>query len=172
MCDHFGDNMRELSFIAELPNVPAVYALYGGHKRRLYVAYVGIADKLKRRMIQHLVNRDSSIATGMSAVGINPDYVTEVRWWEHPQFGERHVLEAAELVAFDVLDPALRSRGHIHSQARRLYADPKFNREMTLLFSSDQEGRLVLPTLQHALERIAQVERRIEVLETKLVIEQ
>jgi len=32
--------MRILTSIYELPNVPAVYALYGGQGRRLYVAYV------------------------------------------------------------------------------------------------------------------------------------
>jgi hypothetical protein len=42
---------------------------------------------------------------------LNPDYVTELRWWEHPDFAERYVLEAAELVAYDMLNPALRSRG-------------------------------------------------------------
>ncbi|HXY51476.1 MAG TPA: hypothetical protein VEI01_18655 [Terriglobales bacterium] len=88
----------------------ALYALYGGAGRRLYVAYVGIADSLKRRATQHLLNRDSSVATGTSAVGINPDYVTAIRWWEHRQFSKRAALEAAELVAFDVLNPALRNR--------------------------------------------------------------
>jgi predicted GIY-YIG superfamily endonuclease len=101
----------QLSSISELPNVPAVYALYGGEERGHYVAYVGIASNLKRRVVQHLVNRDSSVATGTSAVNINPDYVTGVGWWEHSLFRERRLLEAAELVAFEVLEPVLRSRG-------------------------------------------------------------
>src|SRR3712207_4555331 len=96
-------SMRELTSIDQLPSCPAVYGMYGGRGRSSYVAYVGIADVLRRRIIQHLVNRDSSVATGTAAVGLNPDYVTAVRWWEHPEFGQRHVLEAAELVAFDIL---------------------------------------------------------------------
>jgi excinuclease UvrABC nuclease subunit len=48
--------------IADLPNRPALYALYGGTGRHAYVAYVGITDKLKRRVAQHLLTRDSSAA--------------------------------------------------------------------------------------------------------------
>jgi excinuclease UvrABC nuclease subunit len=59
----------KVSSISKLPNVPAVYVLFGGKERRRYVAYVGIADKLKRRIEQHLVTRDSSVATGTSATG-------------------------------------------------------------------------------------------------------
>src|SRR5690349_13098288 len=91
--------------IPDLPNRPALYALYGGTGRREYVAYVGIADSLKRRAAQHLLNRDSSVATGTSAAGINPNYVTGIRWWEHRRFSKRAALQAAELVAFDVLKP-------------------------------------------------------------------
>jgi hypothetical protein len=46
-----------------VPNAPAVYAMYGGEGRE-YVAYVGLGDKLRRRVEQHLINRDSSVTTG------------------------------------------------------------------------------------------------------------
>ncbi|MGQ9494629.1 MAG: hypothetical protein ACUVR2_12895 [Anaerolineae bacterium] len=161
--------MKEAFSIAQLPNVPAVYAMYGGQGRGLYVAYVGVADSLKRRIIQHLVSRDSSVAAGTSAVGLNPDYVTEIRWWEHPEFTERHVLEAAELVAFDVLNPALRSRGNIQEQAKRLYANEEFSQKMRLLFQNEPTGRLLVSTLQDALEKIAMLEKRIDALESELV---
>jgi hypothetical protein len=160
--------MKNLSFISELPGVPAVYALYGGQGRGLYVAYVGVADSLKRRIIQHLVSRDSSVATGTSAVGLNPDYVTGVQWWEHSDFTERHVLEAAELVAFDVLDPSLRSRGNIQEKARQLYGDKEFYQKMRSLFTGEPSGRLVIPTLQDVLERTAKLEERVRALEAKL----
>jgi hypothetical protein len=141
--------------------------MYGGQGRGLYVAYVGVAGKLKPRVIQHLVRRDSSVATGTSAVALNPDYVTEVRWWEHPDFAQRHVLEAAELVAFDVFEPALRSRGGIQEQARQLYADGEFSEEMRALFAGDPAGRLVIATLQDALDRITELERRVAALEKR-----
>jgi len=121
--------------------------------------------------MQHLVKRDSSIATGTSAVALNPDYVTEVRWWEHPDFSKRHVLEAAELVAFDVLDPALRSRGAIQEQAKQLYADESFREKMRAVFLSEPTGRIIFPTLRDALKRIAQLERRLAALEQRLAKE-
>jgi len=159
--------MKKLTSLSELPNEPAVYALFGGHGGGLYVAYVGIADSLKQRIFQHLVRRDSSVATGTSAVGLNPDYVTEIRWWEHPDYTERFKLEAAELVAFDVLDPALRSRGKIQDKAKQWYKNQEFYEKMRLLLTSEPSGRLVIPTLQDALERIADLEERVKILEGK-----
>ena len=78
--------MIELTTITDLPNVPAVYAMYGGQGRSRYVAYVGLGSKLRSRVEQHLIRRDSSVTTGVSAVSLNPDFVTEVRWWEYPAF--------------------------------------------------------------------------------------
>jgi len=160
--------MKTLTSISELPNTPAVYALYGGQGRGLYVAYVGVADALKRRIIQHLVSRDSSVATGTSAVGLNPDYVTEVRWWEHSEFVERHVLEAAELVAYDVLDPALSSRGNMRQKAKQLYANEEFRQKMRSLFAGEPAGRLRILTLQDVIERIVEMEERLKAVERKL----
>jgi len=70
--------MTNLSAILELPSVPAVYAMYGAQGHRMYVAYVGIAGTLKNRVIQHLIRRGSSVATGTSAAGLNPDLTTGV----------------------------------------------------------------------------------------------
>jgi hypothetical protein len=112
-----------------------------------------------------LVRRDSSIVTGTTAVGLNPDHVTAVRWWTRPAFEKQDVLEAAELVAFDLLDPALRSRGKITDQAKTLYKGPAFHEEMRSLFSGASAGTLVFHTLEDALERIRVLEARIEALE-------
>jgi hypothetical protein len=60
--------MKQISTIVEIPNVPSVYAMYGGKGAAIYVAYVGVAGKLKQVVIQHLVRRDSSVASGISAV--------------------------------------------------------------------------------------------------------
>src|SRR5690348_9265760 len=64
---------------------PAVYCLYGGRDRR-HAAYVGIADKLRTRIDQHLVRRDRSVTTGVATVTLNSDLVTEIKWWRHPTF--------------------------------------------------------------------------------------
>jgi len=96
---------------------------------------------------------------------LNVEEITEVRWWEHPDFKERPALEAAELVAFDVLDPALRSRGRISTQARQLYGDSRFCEKMRLLFQEEPADRLIIPSLQEALERIATLEKRLDTIE-------
>ena len=69
--------MHKIPKISALPNAPALYALYGGKGQRKFVAYIGIADKLRQRISQHLVRRDSSIVTGTSIVSLNPDQVTQ-----------------------------------------------------------------------------------------------
>ena len=50
-------------------------------------------------MSQHLLKRDSSVATGASAISLNPDKIAECHWWIHESFGAREYLEAAELIA-------------------------------------------------------------------------
>jgi hypothetical protein len=159
--------MINVTSISELPNLPAVYVLYGGKVGNRYVAYVGLADKLKRRIEQHLVARDSSVATGTSATGLNPDFITELRWWVNQKFNDRNVLEAAELVAFSLFDPSLRSRGNIRKTASELYKRPDFQKEMKEFFSREPDGRFVIPTLQDALRRIEQLEKRITKLESR-----
>jgi hypothetical protein len=157
-----------LTSIPELPNLPAVYALYGGAGRSQYVAYVGIADRLKERITQHLVRRDSSIVTGVSTVGLNPDLVTEVRWWVHPEFSDRSVLQAGELLAFDALEPALRSRGGITGEAKTLYNTTDFRNRMLPLFTESPAGRLVRPTLHDAMQRITELERDVALLKSRV----
>lgn len=160
--------MIEIDSISKLPQVPAVYAIYGGSDRGLHVAYVGIGGKLKNRIMQHLVRRDSSVATGTSAAALLPDQVTEVRWWEYPDFSKRVVLEAAELVAFDLLNPALRSRGGVQDEVKELHVDQEFYEQMKQLFLGTPSGRLVLPTLEVAFDRISKLEDRVAELEKKL----
>jgi hypothetical protein len=115
----YSGGVRVVASIGELPSVPAIYAMYGGEDRR-YVAYVGIGDDLRRRITQHLVNRNSSATTDTGAVRLHPDHISAVAWWEHPSFGDRVELTAAELVAFDVLEPTMRCGSSIRAvRARR-----------------------------------------------------
>ena len=130
--------------------------------------YVDDAGNLKQRIAQHLIRRDSSVTTGTSAVSLNPDYINEVRWWEHPDFQQRHVLEAAELVAFEILNPVLRSRGAIQDQARQLYGSSEFQTTMRSLFEQEASGCLRILSLQDALEKISELERRLASLESLL----
>lgn len=161
--------MQVINSVRELPNAPAVYAMYGGQGRSAYVAYIGLAGKLRQRLSQHLIWRDSSIVTGISAASLNPDLVTKVQWWEHADFEQRAVLEAAELVAFNVLEPVIRSRGAITERARLLHADATFHEQKKAMFEGAPTGVLIIHTLQHALERIRELERRVEALEQELI---
>ena len=92
-----------------LKPIPAVYALYGGRGGSLYCAYPGVSRRLRQRVLQHLVLRDSTVVTDTAAAVLNGDFVTEVPWWEHPSFHERHVLEAAELVDPNDVDAMARA---------------------------------------------------------------
>jgi hypothetical protein len=156
-----------LTDISKVPSTPAVYAMFGGRGANAFVAYVGIAEKLKQRLLQHLVRRDSSVVTGVTAVGLRPEFVAEVRWWSVPDFADRAVLEAAELVAFEVLDPALRSRGNVGAQAAKLHGDAPFKERMRSILQGSPSGVLKTLSLQDAFERIAELERRISQLEHK-----
>ena len=160
--------MRDFSPIYDLPNAPAVYAFYSGGRGPRYVAYVGIAGKLKQRVVQHLIRRDSSVATGVSAVSLNPDQVTRIEWWGHPSFNKTVNLKAAEMVAFDLLQPALRSRGRDDSAGKEVLADPTFRKSMEVLFNGKPNGTVDFLTLSDALKRINQLEKRIEELEASL----
>ena len=119
--------------------------MFGGDAPRAWVAYVGLVSNRRTRLTQHFVRRDSSVVTGTTAVGLNVDHVRAVFWWQHPLFGDEGARHAAEFVAFDVLDPALRSRGSVTSAALALYEDAKFESAMEVLFRGPPTGRLLLP---------------------------
>jgi hypothetical protein len=86
-----------------------------------------------QRLSQHPDRRSSSVATGTLAVGLNVDHVAYVAWWVHPSFSDKTHRLAAELVAFRVLDPALRSRGGIEQSAIDLSEDPRFPSDIEAL---------------------------------------
>lgn len=160
--------MDTLYSLSDLPKLPAVYAMCGGKGKKRYAAYVGIAKSLRKRIIQHLIRKDSSVTTGTSAVALNSTYITEIVWWEHKFFYDKVALQAAELIAFDILKPILRSRGLTQERAKDLLSNESFTNEMERLFSHLPRGRLVILTLDDALSRIAILEKRISILETLL----
>jgi len=158
----------EVKTFRGIPNVPAVYALCGGATlhRGTHIAYVGHTHTLRKRINDHLIARDTAIQTGLSAENLNPDHVVEVRWWQHPSFGERRFHEAAELIAFEELKPALRSQAQELKGARRTLEDRSFPEdEIRSLLSGEPTGRFVVPSLPGALERIEELEQRLSALE-------
>jgi extradiol dioxygenase family protein len=152
-----------------------VYALFGGKKGNKFVAYVGIADKLRQRISQHLIRRDSSITTMASIVTLNPDYITEIQWWTHDDFSERSTLEAAEMIAFELFNPVLRSRGKLTERAKLLLEDNAFQTSMRTLFSGEPTGSIEFLDFQDLVDKyqkleddIAQLTHRLTDIENRL----
>ena len=89
------------------------------------------------------------------------DFVTEIEWWEHEEFESKNALAAAEVVAFEILNPALRSRGNTTTQATVTSEGVKLRKQMKRLFKGEPSGRVDLPTLEAALNRIEKLEELI-----------
>jgi hypothetical protein len=154
--------------VKSVPSNAGIYALYGG-TGALFVAYVGTADNLRRRLNQHLVLRNSSVTAGTSIVSLHPDLIREVRWWVDPEFqNDSAALLAAELIAFEILEPALRSRGGVTRVANYRMQDVAFVQRMRILFAGDATGSVVIPSLQDALDRIDALERSVAALKMHL----
>ena len=149
----------------DVPKVPGLYAMYGGRWPRAWVAYVGQAGNIAQRLAQHLDRRSSSVATGTSAVGLNVDHVAYVAWWLHASFTDETHRLAAELVAFRILDPALRSRGGIRQPAIDLSEDPAFAEDIEALLRGEPSGRYHPPGVQDLADRVAELEARVQELE-------
>jgi hypothetical protein len=145
-----------------VPNGPAIYALHGGGKRP---AYVGQASKLRERLQQHLVRRDSSVTTGAAVVSLNPELVRTVVWWTHDDFSDPAMLGAAELTAFDVLDPILRSQGQPSALARSRYDETLVRKKFQQLFSGLPSGDLTIETLAGLSAQLKNLEARLGAVE-------
>lgn len=159
--------MIEIENISELPTKPAVYALCDKSNN---IAYIGIATKLKQRIKQHLVRQDSSVTTGQSAVIINPDNIKFVKWWEDALFSDKDYLIAAEEIAIDILKPIYRSLKGISTEnpALKLLNDEKFVNKTTQIFQKKPTGIFTIQTLDDAIIRISELEKRLTDIEKHL----
>ena len=157
---------REVTKWSDIPAWEAVYAMYDRTPSSA-AAYVGESANLRARLVQHFVRRDSSVVTGASAAGLNIDLVRVVQWWEHDCFDDKTRRVAAELVAFDVLDPTLRSRANASDGAWKIYDDDEqFTARMRDLFATPPTGRLTLPSLADVAQDVADLADRVEALES------
>lgn len=156
--------MLETTEFSEVPKWEGIYAFFEGHPDKVACAYVGESGNLNSRIKQHLVLRNSSVTTGRSVVGLRADLIRYVQWWDREDFADRTRRLAAELVAFDVLDPTLRSRAGINADAHALSQKKAFRRKMEKLFE-EADGQLQIRALSDLADKIAELETRLSSVE-------
>lgn len=160
--------MRSFDEVKHQPQFPSIY----GFKRPNYIqdnySYIGLSNKLRERVSQHLLKRESSVATVATAISLNPDKIAECHWWIHESFGAREYLEAAELIAFERFNPTLVSRGSPSTKALDISNNEDFKKQMEKLFSNVPSGYIKFYDLSWAVNKIKQLEN--EILELKKVI--
>ena len=160
--------MRSFDEIKHLPQFPGIYGFKGPNDTQDNYSYIGLSNKLRERVSQHLLKRDSSVATGASAISLNPDKIAECHWWILETFGNRETLEAAELIAFERFNPTLVSRGSPSTKALDISNNEDFIKQMEKLFSNVPSGYIKFYDLSWAVNKIKELEN--EILELKKVI--
>ena len=108
------------------------------------------------------------MTTGVAAACLNPDVVGKVCWWESDHFTDVGALKACEIIAFDLLNPTLRSRGGVETTTQRYLGDKRFNSEMRKVISGSPSGTLILRNLEDVLERLDRHDELISRLESRI----
>ena len=160
--------MRSFDEIKHLPQFPGIYGFKRLNNIQDNYSYIGLSNKLRERVSQHLLKRESSVATVATAISLNPDKIAECHWWIHESFGAREYLEAAELIAFERFNPTLVSRGSPSTKALDISNNEDFKKQMEKLFSNVPSGYIKFYDLSWAVNKIKQLEN--EILELKKVI--
>lgn len=108
------------------------------------------------------------VTTGVSATILNPDKISRVCWWQHESFSDEGRREAAEIVAFEVLNPSLQSRGKITDSAKAILEDQTFTKEMKLLFNSDPAGVFYPNTFDNLTNLVMELQARVKELQNRV----
>lgn len=154
--------MVEVLKINELCNVPAIYLM----QDKKDVVYIGESGELKKRINQHLIRKDSSITTGASAVCLKTEYLKNIKWFESDVFNDETQRKAAEIIAFNYFNPVIRSRGNEDRKARKLSEDTNFRNKIEEIFSNEASGCLKIQNLETTLEKIDELNKKINRLES------
>ena len=157
--------LRSYDSLYGAPTTSGIYALYAGEGRITSIVYVGSSGNIRRRLSQHLEYRDTSVTTGAAAATLNADLIKSASWWEHTKFNDKIYLAAAELVAFDIFTPTLRSRARVQKESIDLSNTPTFINEMHNLFKSQADGSADFPYIRDAIRQINSLEKRVAELE-------
>lgn len=124
------------------------------------VAYVGSSGNLRNRIRQHMIDRNSSVVTGVSAAVLNPDKISHICWWCHEDFSDKNRLKAAEMIAFQVFNPSLRSLAPVAKKARGMLENPTFYERMGQLLNGTPTGLYYPMTFKNLTYWSQEIERR------------
>ena len=106
---------------------------------------------LKTRIQRHLISCGSNISTSTSAISLNPEYFTKVRWWRRLDSRNPQKRRAAEWIAGEVLQSVLRTWDLFPNLARVHVVDQGFYERTEKVFNSESTWCLTLPMLGGAL---------------------
>lgn len=149
-----------------IPTEPGIYAMYDRNNK---AAYVGQSRNLRKRIKDHIVNRDSTAVTRLSPTMLNPDYVYRICWWQCDSLFDDPVnRQAAEFVAFDILESTHRSRAQSSGKAEDRAHEQSFRTNMENLFNGKPAGRYYPPTLQNVTNCISKLCKRVSELESQI----
>jgi hypothetical protein len=87
---------------------------------------------------------------------------------KHASFEDTVARQAAELVTFRILNPALPSRGGIGPKSKLLAEDDVFRAEMEPLFNGEPMGVFKLPLISDMETRIEHLEKQVVELLSRL----
>ncbi len=157
--------MFDLS-LKSIPEKPGIYAMYDQNGK---AAYVGESGNIRQRIKDHIVNRDSTAVTRLSPTMLNPDYVSHICWWQcDSEFEDQANRQAAELVAFDVLDSSHRSRANSVKKAKKKAREQPFRDDMEKLFENKPAGCYYPPTMQNLVNCVSKLCKRVSELESEI----
>ena len=153
--------MRSFDEINYLPQFPGIYGFKRPNNVQDNYSYIGLSNKLREIVSQHLLKRDSSVATCASAILLNPVKIAECHWWIHESFGTREYLEAAELIVFERFNLTLVSRLTPSTRALEIPNDEVFKKQMDKLFSNVPSNYIKFYDLSWAINKIKELENEI-----------
>lgn len=131
---------------------------------------LGSAETCEAVSNSTLFRRDNSVTTGVSTVSLNPDLVTQVQWWEHPDFETKE---------------CWKQRNWLHSMywnrrcgvvaaspiASKNFIRIQFRDQMKAVFAGEGAGRLQVRTLSQAWQRIDELEKQLREIRSQLDVQ-
>ena len=157
--------MDECYFLSNIPRLPGIYAMRTNSSD---VAYVGLSKNLHDRIQQHLYLRDSSVTTGVQATLLNPDQISRVDYWHDTIFEDSDTLRAAEVIAFEVFSPSLRSRGKNSKAATSKLEDEDFVIQVRSILQKAPTGSHIPQNLHNLWQLVERLSTEIASLREQL----